>query len=144
MTKKYLSANQNKFMTKEFHKTVRFDLYCTINNWHKKFYNKHRYYSVNLLCKIKKNKRNHKSFNHHNYSLFFLKVIFPRRLWLIPNTLKWKDCKILTKFVPWQTSSKDLQNLIITSSSDFRRDIVFCIITNYIDTKFCKGPFLSK
>ena len=83
----------------------------------KSSYNKHRYYSVNLLCKIKKNKRNHKSFNNHHHSLFFLKVIFPRRLWLIPSILKWKDCKILTKFVPSQTSSKDLQNLIITSSS---------------------------
>ena len=130
--------------------------------------------------------------------------IFLKHLWLIPNILKWQDCKIITKLVPSQTPSRsnhrrysvrkgvlislrnftekhlcwslflikletfrtatllkedfnigvplwnlwnswelliwrtsaddcfcppyDLQNLIIMSSSDFRGDIVFCIM----------------
>ena len=66
--------------------------------------------------------------NNRGYSLHFLMGIFPKYLWLIPNTLKWQDCKIFTKLVPSQTS-KDSQDLIITSSSDFRGDIVFCVIT---------------
>ena len=149
--------------------------------------------------------RNNKRLNNRAYSLFFLMVIFLKHPWLIPNILKWKDCKIFTKLVLLQTPSRSnhqrcsvkigvlknlgnftgkhlywslfliklqifrpaallrrdsntgfflwnlwnfsehlfwrtaangcfypsygLQNLIITSSSDFRGDIVFCIIT---------------
>ena len=46
------------------------------------------------------NKRNDERFNNRGYSLFFLMGIFWKPLWLIPNILKWQDCKIFTKLVP--------------------------------------------
>ena len=46
------------------------------------------------------NKRNDKCFNNCAYSLFFLMAIFLKHLRLIPNILKWQDCKIFTKLVP--------------------------------------------
>ena len=52
------------------------------------------------------NKRNDKRFNNRGYSLFFLMGIFLKHLWLIPNILKWQDCKIFTKVVPSQTPSR--------------------------------------
>ena len=55
------------------------------------------------LIKIRENKRNDKCFNNRGYSLFFLMGIFLNHLWLIPNILKWQDCKIFTKLVPSQT-----------------------------------------
>ena len=53
-----------------------------------------------------KNKRNDKRFINHGYSLFFLMSISLKHLWLIPNILKWQGCKIFTKLVPSQTSSR--------------------------------------
>ena len=47
----------------------------------------------------KTNKRNNKRFNNRGYSLSFLLGIFLKRLWLIPNILKWQDCKIFAKLV---------------------------------------------
>ena len=38
--------------------------------------------------------------------LFFLMGIFLKYLWLIPNILKWQDCKIFTKLVSSQTPSR--------------------------------------
>ena len=35
-----------------------------------------------------------------------LMAIFLKHLWLIPNILKWQDCKIFTKLVPLQTPSR--------------------------------------
>ena len=49
------------------------------------------------------NKRNDKHFSNRGYSLFFLIGIFLNHLWLIPNILKWQNCKIFTKLVPSQT-----------------------------------------
>ena len=49
------------------------------------------------------NKRNNKRFSNRGYSLFFLIGIFLNHLWLIPNILKWQNCKIFTKLVPSQT-----------------------------------------
>ena len=54
----------------------------------------------------KNNKRNDKHFNNRSYSFFFLMDIFLKHLWLIPNILKWQDCKIFTKLVPSQTPSR--------------------------------------
>ena len=45
--------------------------------------------------------------NNRGYSLFFLIGIFLKHLWLIPNILKWQDCKIFTKLVPSQTPSRN-------------------------------------
>ena len=52
------------------------------------------------------NKRNDKRFNNRGYSLFFLMRIFLKHLWLIPNILKWQNCKIFIKLVPSQTPSR--------------------------------------
>ena len=51
------------------------------------------------LRSIKRNKKNDKGFNNRGYSLFFLMGIFLKHLWLIPNILKWQNCKIFTKLV---------------------------------------------
>ena len=61
------------------------------------------------------------------YSLYFLMGTFLKHLRLIPNILKWQHCKIFAKLVPSQIPSLDLQNLIKTSYSDFRGDIVLCV-----------------
>ena len=45
--------------------------------------------------------------NNRGYSLFFLIGIFLKHLWLIPNILKWQDCKIFTQLVPSQTPSRN-------------------------------------
>ena len=55
----------------------------------------------NLVVKV--NKRNDKRFNNRGYSLFFLMGIYLNHLLLIPNILKWLDCKIFTELVPSQT-----------------------------------------
>ena len=55
---------------------------------------------------IKNNKTNDKRFNNRAYLLFFLMAIFLKHLWLIPNILKWQDCKMFTKLVPLQTPSR--------------------------------------
>ena len=53
------------------------------------------------------NKRNDdKRFNNRAYSLFYLTAIFLKHLSLIPNILKWQDCKIFAKLVPLQTLSR--------------------------------------
>ena len=52
------------------------------------------------------NNRNDKRFNNRAYLLLFLMGIFLKHLWLIPNILKWQDCKIFTKLVPSQTPSR--------------------------------------
>ena len=49
------------------------------------------------------NKRNDKRFNNSGYSLLFLMRIFLKYIRLIPNILKWHDCKIFTNVVPSQT-----------------------------------------
>ena len=59
-----------------------------------------------LFTIIKKNKRDDKRLNNRSYSLFFLIGIFLKHLWLIPNILKWQDCKIFAKLVPSQTSTR--------------------------------------
>ena len=51
------------------------------------------------------NKRNDKRFSNRGYSLFFLIGIFQNHLWLIPNKLKWQDCKIFTKLVKMGNNS---------------------------------------
>ena len=51
----------------------------------------------------KTNNRNDKRFNNCAYLLFYLMAIFLKHLRLIPNILKWQDCKIFTKLVPLQT-----------------------------------------
>ena len=56
-----------------------------------------------LIKWISIRKKNDKRFNNRGYSLFFLMGIFLKHLWLIPNILKWQDCKIFTKLVPSQT-----------------------------------------
>ena len=48
-------------------------------------------------------KKNDKRFNNCGYLLFFLMGIFLKHLWLIPDILKWRNCKIFTKLVPSQT-----------------------------------------
>ena len=55
---------------------------------------------------LKTNKRNDKRFNNRSYLLFLLIGIFLKHLWLIPNILKWQDCKIFTKLIPSQTPSR--------------------------------------
>ena len=57
-------------------------------------------------CYLNINKRNNKCFNNCADSLFFLMVIFLKHLWLIPNILKWQDCKIFTRLVPLQIPSR--------------------------------------
>ena len=52
------------------------------------------------------NKRNDKRLNNRTYSLFFVMAIFVKHLWLIPNKLKWQDCQIFTRLVPFQTPSQ--------------------------------------
>ena len=52
------------------------------------------------------NKKNDNRFNNRDYSLFFLMGIFLKHLWLIPNILKWQNCKIFTKLVPSQNPSR--------------------------------------
>ena len=52
------------------------------------------------------NKRNDKRFNNCGYLLLFLMGIFLKHIWLIPNILKWHDCKIFTNVVPSQTPSR--------------------------------------
>ena len=61
---------------------------------------------VERLKDFRINKRNDKRFNNCSYSLFLLMGIFLKHLWLIPNILKWQDCKIFTKLVPSQTPSR--------------------------------------
>ena len=56
---------------------------------------------------LSNNKRNGKHFNNRVYSLFFIKSIFLKHLWLIPNILEWQDCKIFTKLVLLQTPSRN-------------------------------------
>ena len=68
-------------------------------------------YFITSLCHVaigyfKDNKKNDKRFNNRGYSLFFLIDIFLKHLWLIPNILKWQNCKIFTKLVPSQTPSR--------------------------------------
>ena len=52
------------------------------------------------------NKKNDKRFNNCDYSLFFLMGIFLKHLWLIPDILKWQNCKIFTNLVPSQNPSR--------------------------------------
>ena len=52
------------------------------------------------------NKKIDKRFKNRNYSLFFLMGIFLKHVWLIPNILKWQNCKILTKLVHSQNPSR--------------------------------------
>ena len=52
------------------------------------------------------NKKNDKRFNNRGYLLFFSMDNFLKHLWLIPNILKWQDCKGFTELVPSQTPSK--------------------------------------
>ena len=59
-----------------------------------------------FLKHLKLNKRNDKSFNNRAYSLFFSMATFLKNLWLIPNILKWQDCKIFTTLIPLQTYSR--------------------------------------
>ena len=49
---------------------------------------------------LKDNKKNDKCFNNRDYSLIFLMGIFLKHLWLIPNILKWQNCKIFIRLVP--------------------------------------------
>ena len=51
------------------------------------------------------NKKNDKLSNNRNYSLFSLMAIFLKHLWLIPNILKWQNCKIFTNLVHSQNPS---------------------------------------
>ena len=60
----------------------------------------------NVDFKDTRNKRNDKRFNNRGYSLSFLMGIFLKHLWLIPNILKWQNCKTFTKLVPSQTPSR--------------------------------------
>ena len=76
-----------------------------------KWYRTTQMYFITSLCHVaigyfKDNKKNDKRFNNRGYSLFFLMGIFLKHLWLIPNILKWRNCKIFTKLVPSQTSSR--------------------------------------
>ena len=52
------------------------------------------------------NNRNDTRLNNRGYSLFFWMDIFLKHLRLIPNILKWQDCKIFTKLVLSQTPSR--------------------------------------
>ena len=72
-----------------------------------------------LTVKVKKNKRNDKRFNNQAYSLFFLMAIILKHLWLIPNILKWQDCKIFTKLVPLQTPSCSVKKGVLTNLRNF-------------------------
>ena len=84
--------------------------------------------SMQLFFKISELKYAYKFYAYTKvYPLFFLMGTFLKHLRLIPNILKWQHCKIFTKLVPSQTPSLDLQNLIKTSYSDFRGDIVLCV-----------------
>ena len=60
-------------------------------------------YCCVLFTHAKHNKKNDKRFNNCGYLLFFLMDIFLKHLWLIPDILKWRNCKIFTKRVPSQT-----------------------------------------
>ena len=40
------------------------------------------------------------------FFFFFLMGIFLKHLWLIPNILKWQNCKIFTNLVPSQNPSR--------------------------------------
>ena len=70
---------------------------------------------------FKLNKRNDTRFNNRAYSLFFLMGIFLKHLRLIPNILKWHNCKIFTKLVPSLTPSR---------SSHRRCSIKKCVLKN--------------
>ena len=68
----------------------------------------HQKFKIFFLChhKLNKNKRNDKCFNNHGYSLFFWIGIFLKHQRLIPDMMKFQDCKIFTKLVPLQTPSR--------------------------------------
>ena len=63
-------------------------------------------FSNSILYYQKYNKKSDKRFNNRGYSLLFLMGIFLKHLWLIPNILKWQNCKIFTKLVPSQNPSR--------------------------------------
>ena len=60
-------------------------------------------YINNHIVNSMSSKRNGKRFNNRGYLLFFLIGIFLNHLWMIPNILKWQDCKSFTKVVLSQT-----------------------------------------
>ena len=55
---------------------------------------------------LKTNRKNNKRFNNLGYLLFFLMGIFLKHLRLIPDILKWQNCKIFTNLVPSQNPSR--------------------------------------
>ena len=60
-----------------------------------------RFLTVSYVIKTKQEKR--LTFQQSRLFIFFLMDIFLNHLWLIPNILKWQNCKIFTKLVPSQT-----------------------------------------
>ena len=63
--------------------------------------------------------------------------IFLKHPWLIPNILKWQDCKIFTKLVPFQTFSR---------SSHWRCSVkgVLKNLRNFTGKHLCWSLFLIK
>ena len=97
------------------------------------------------------NKRNDKRFNNRGYSLFILMGIFLKHLWLIPNILKWQDCKIFTKLVPSQTPSRsshrsDSVKKVFLKICEISQENIFVWVSfvkkrlqhMYFPVKFCK------
>ena len=52
------------------------------------------------------NKKNDKQFQQSHLFMIFLNGHLSEHLWLIPNILKWRNCKIFTKLVPSQNPSR--------------------------------------
>ena len=93
---------------------------------------------TNFPFKAKYNKRNDKRFNNHGYSLFFLMGIFLKRLWLIPNILKWQDCKIFTKLVPSQTLLRSSHRRCSVKKGVFKN------LGKFTEKRLCWSLFLIK
>ena len=83
-----------------------------------------------------KNKR--KRFNNHAYSLFFLMTIFLKHLWLIPDILKWQDCKIFTKLVLLQTPSRSSHRRCSAKNGALKN------LWNFTGKNLCWSLFLIK
>ena len=67
-----------------------------------------------------------------------LMSIFLKHLWLIPNILKWRDCKIFTKLVPSQTPSRKSNQRCSVKEGVLRN------LRNFTGKDLCWSLFLIK
>ena len=69
---------------------------------------------------------------------FFLMGIFLKNLWLIPNLLKWQDCKIFTNLVLSQTPSRSSHRRCSVKKGVLKN------FANFIGKHLCWSLFLIK